>query len=310
MSETLSVSGHDAIEELISQQYAAWRLKSGQSDLRFTTVRATAGPVSVGRIVYELAVAMDRGPLGAYSIVHPRRGRVTYGSRGQERVTRAGELCVHAQPGDSFTTEFDRLDCDFAFMAPTLLDDVARPAPGDTGPVRLTGYESISDGATRGWLAALSFVCDAGAHPDLTPLVSGNLARMLAATTLATFPSNALLDPTIEDRHDAHPPTLRRAIAFIESHPDQDLTVVDIARAAFVTPRALQLAFRRHLNTTPMAHLRDVRLDCAHRDLRNGTPDSTTVTAVAMRWGFASPSRFAALYRAAYGCTPGQTLRS
>ena len=34
-----------------------------------------------------------------------------------------------------------------------------------------------------------------------------------------------------------------------------------------------------------------------------------TVTAVAYRWGFPSPSRFTAYYRQAYGVTPNQTLR-
>jgi AraC-like DNA-binding protein len=33
------------------------------------------------------------------------------------------------------------------------------------------------------------------------------------------------------------------------------------------------------------------------------------VTQVAARWGFASPSRFARYYRAAYGVTPSRTLR-
>ncbi|MEV8321256.1 hypothetical protein AB0Q95_44625 [Streptomyces sp. NPDC059900] len=33
-----------------------------------------------------------------------------------------------------------------------------------------------------------------------------------------------------------------------------------------------------------------------------------TVTASATRWGCAQPNRFAAVYQAAYGCPPHQTL--
>jgi AraC-like DNA-binding protein len=52
-----------------------------------------------------------------------------------------------------------------------------------------------------------------------------------------------------------------------------------------------------------------VRLDHAHRDLLAASPASTTVTAIAARWGFASPSRFSDFYRRAYGRLPGHTLR-
>lgn len=109
----------------------------------------------------------------------------------------------------------------------------------------------------------------------------------------------------------ANPDTLRRAIAFIEAHPDVDLALPDIARAACVTPRALQLAFRRRLDTTPMAYLRRIRLERARRDLSAAAPgDGTSVTTVAYRWGFSTPSRFSQHYRAAYGESPSQTLRS
>ena len=76
-----------------------------------------------------------------------------------------------------------------------------------------------------------------------------------------------------------------------------------------MTPRAVQLAFRRHLDTTPLAYLRRVRLHHAHQGLAQASPrNGTTVTAIAYRWGFTSPSRFAAAYRAVYGVSPSDTL--
>ena len=149
-------------------------------------------------------------------------------------------------------------------------------------------------------------------HPEVMthPLLSGAATRLLAVTMLTTFPNTWITESAIEDRRDAHPGTLRRAIAFIEANPDLDIGTVDIARAAHVTTRAIQLAFRRHLDTTPMAYLRRVRLERAHDDLKRATPgDGVTVTAVASRWGFASPSRFTACYHQAYGVRPSRTLR-
>lgn len=111
------------------------------------------------------------------------------------------------------------------------------------------------------------------------------------------------------DRRDAHPATLRRAIAYIDANAGRDLSAVDIASAAHVSVRAVQLAFRQYLDTTPMAYLRRVRLDHAHRELQAAAPGDATVTRVAARWGYGQPSSFAAQYRAAYGESPSQTLR-
>ena len=116
-------------------------------------------------------------------------------------------------------------------------------------------------------------------------------------------------DPTIQDRNDGSPATLRRAVAFIDEHAHEDITAADIGAAAFVTIRAVQLAFQRHMGTTPLAYLRRVRLARAHHDLTTADPATQTVTAIAYRWGFHSSSRFAAAYRQAYGIPPGHTLR-
>nr|WP_281497521.1 helix-turn-helix transcriptional regulator [Ornithinimicrobium sp. F0845] len=76
-----------------------------------------------------------------------------------------------------------------------------------------------------------------------------------------------------------------------------------------VSVRSLQLAFRRELDTTPMAHLRRVRLDRVHAELVRGDSQAgATVTAIATRWGFPNNSRFAAQYRQAFGMLPSQTL--
>jgi transcriptional regulator GlxA family with amidase domain len=126
---------------------------------------------------------------------------------------------------------------------------------------------------------------------------------------LTAYPNTVLLDPTIEDRHDSHPRTLRRAIAYIDDHAREDITVTDIAAAVNVTVRALQHAFRRHRATTPMGYVRLVRLRQAHLELLAADPTSgVTVTQVAARWGFFHPGRFARYYREIYGVSPYQTL--
>lgn len=124
---------------------------------------------------------------------------------------------------------------------------------------------------------------------------------------LTTFPNTAVSDPPAESWHDSHPEALRRAIAFIEANPDVDMTVGDIARAARVSVRSLQLAFRRHLGMTPMTYVRQVRLACARSQLLSPLPGDT-VARIAGRWGYLRPSRFAAEYHRTYGEHPSTTL--
>jgi len=193
----------------------------------------------------------------------------------------------------------------------SLLTDVARGTPATNEPWRFTASQATPGGAAR-WRQVTRFVDDllAGSEMAASPLLLGPAGRLLAATAVTVFPHTLLPAPVPADRVDAHPGTLRRAVAYIEANPDLDLSVADIARAACVTPRAVQLAFRLHLGTTPMAYLRRARLEQAHRQLRDATPgDRVTVTAVAARWGF-TPSRFTEHYRVAYGVLPSHTLRT
>ena len=105
------------------------------------------------------------------------------------------------------------------------------------------------------------------------------------------------------------PRHLRLAEAFIAGNLDRPLTIEDIAEAAGTTPRTLQLAFRQFRGTTPLAFWRDQRLARAHEALLSGRPE-TSVTDVAIDWGFTHLGRFAQSYKARFGRSPSETLRA
>jgi AraC-like DNA-binding protein len=143
------------------------------------------------------------------------------------------------------------------------------------------------------------------------PLLLAAAEQMVAASLLATFPNTTMTIEVRSPRDPAAATTVRRAMAFIDAHAGRPLTLTEIATAVGVVPRTLQYAFRRHQDTTPLAHLRRVRLARAHAELVAAElGDGTTVAAVAGRWGYARPSGFVAAYRQAYGQLPAQTLRS
>lgn len=103
------------------------------------------------------------------------------------------------------------------------------------------------------------------------------------------------------------PRHLRLAESFIEAHLDHQITLDEVADAAGISARALQLTFREHRGTSPLTFWRDLRLQRAHTDLAAGTE---SVTGVALRWGFSHFGRFAEAYRQKYGLSPRDTLKA
>jgi transcriptional regulator GlxA family with amidase domain len=89
---------------------------------------------------------------------------------------------------------------------------------------------------------------------------------------------------------------------------DEPLTVAEVARAAGVGVRALELAFRRRRGDTPRGALAAFRLERARERLLAAPPDAS-VTDAALDSGFAHLGRFAGAYRARFGESPSDTLR-
>jgi AraC-like DNA-binding protein len=143
---------------------------------------------------------------------------------------------------------------------------------------------------------------------DDTDLLQAELRRHALRTTLLTFPStlSGVADNSAQRR--SAPRTVRRAIAYLEEHAHEAITIDDAAAAAGISTRGLQYAFRRAMEMTPTEYLRTVRLSGAHEELRRG--GATTVGEVSKRWGFTSASRFARQYREAYGQNPSRTRRT
>ncbi|PPK67057.1 helix-turn-helix transcriptional regulator [Actinokineospora auranticolor] len=270
--------------------------------------RTDAGLFAVDDLELPMRLGFDADTFGLL-IIECRAGRVERTMAGTEDRVGAGDVLVQTQPEMPFAARTEDAALRSVMFHPELFTQVAESAGNR---LRFTGFQPVSAVAQRRWKDAVSYIADLVLpHPEypLHPLVVANAGRLLAATALATFPNTALLDPSPGDRNDAGPATLHRAIAFIEDHAADDITVADIAAAARVTIRAVQLAFRRHRGTTPMAYLRRVRLECAHRDLRDADPGRETVSAVAARWGFFNAGRFTAYYREAFAALPSQTLR-
>ncbi|MFY9930239.1 MAG: helix-turn-helix domain-containing protein [Streptosporangiaceae bacterium] len=303
-----------AVREILPRAYGGWEL--------MTSVSGTAGLV-IEHIDAGHFSSSDGSLPGDLSFKVNGRGAVSIATVTQGTVwADRGPVTECYQPGEVFVASFPQADfvCRtrdarihaLTMPAPLLAQAAGAALDGHGWPLRFLSLRPASPARRDQWNVTAAFAGDLLANPEAAQSshVITSAARLLAATVLAVFPNTALSGPAAADRHSAGPAALRRAISFIDDHAQADITAADIAAAGHVTTRAIQFAFRRHLDTTPTAYLRQVRLTRAHADLMAADPgDGQTVTAVAARWGFPSASRFTACYREVYGVPPSHTLR-
>ncbi|MGW1142279.1 helix-turn-helix transcriptional regulator [Streptomyces zhihengii] len=311
--ETLSFdsSSLDATEEFLSRAYTPMRIGGRPQETGARIERRAVGELVVDKLHFDYTMAYDAGSLGKVCLITLHRGALVDTTDGRDEVYGPGDTFLIAPPDRPYTGEVRAARYTITMFDPALLDQVAVVGADRAAPVALTGARARDAASNRRLGATVAFLRDHVVHtPDAGGLVVATAARHLAAVTLSALPNSAADDaPRPADSRDAGTRTLRRAIDFIEENAHRDIGLADIAAAAFVTPRAVQYAFSRHAGTTPLAHLRLVRLARAHRDLRAADRRTTGVTEVAATWGFAHPGRFAAAYRAVYGTAPSATLR-
>ncbi|MFI9244705.1 helix-turn-helix transcriptional regulator [Streptomyces sp. NPDC053086] len=303
----------DVTEDFLSHAYARMRIASGGPGSTRARFRRTGVPsVSVDELTLDFEMDYSVTPLGRVCLCVVHEGTVRdHRFQGVEDSFGPGDVVLLAPPDLPYTGRICNARYNITMLDPALLSQVATD-PDGSQPVRLTGHRPRSAAAARQLNRTITHLRDAVlSDPEIAdqPLIAATAAQHLAASVLAAFPNTALDEPAGAGREDVHPAVLRRALAYIDDHADQPVSVADIAAAAHVTVRALQYAFRRHLDTTPLAQLRRVRLAHAHHDLVTGDPGSgVTVTKVAARWGFHHPGRFASLYRDTYRRAPHRTL--
>ena len=132
----------------------------------------------------------------------------------------------------------------------------------------------------------------------------------LLETLLATLRATADLRPR---RGDSTRLAQNRIVKLAEDHAlahlDDPLYVTDLCKAAGVSERSLEYAFKTTMGMTPVAYLTRVRLHRVRRALQAATARSTTVSVVALNGGFWHLGEFSRAYRDCFGELPSETLR-
>ena len=105
----------------------------------------------------------------------------------------------------------------------------------------------------------------------------------------------------VAGRIETRDPELADAIRLMERTLERPLTIAALTKRLSISQRKLELLFARGLSTSPGAYYLRLRLQVAHRLVRDsGSP----IREIALRCGFDSLSAFSRAYSREYGMSP------
>jgi AraC family transcriptional regulator, ethanolamine operon transcriptional activator len=138
----------------------------------------------------------------------------------------------------------------------------------------------------------------AAAHVELMEVL---LAAMRSTGTLETVGT--------EETRRARSMIVRIAEDYVLSRVAERVHVSDLCRAADVSERTLECAFKEVMGLSPVAYLIRLRLHRVRAALLAAAQGSTRVSVEALEWGFWHFGEFARAYKACFGERPSDTLR-
>lgn len=103
---------------------------------------------------------------------------------------------------------------------------------------------------------------------------------------------------------------LDKAEEYIRAHLTEPFVLDKLIEITGTSASTLLREFRKRYGMPPMQYLKHCRLEAAHRELSSAERGQTTVTEVAMHYGFYHLGRFSGLYRKTFGEMPSVTLKT
>lgn len=305
----------DEAAKVFGQHYHEHRIKKMRNaPLGFSLSVGTIETLTVGTLSYGQEISAESNGLRSYVAV-PLKGTFRFGF-GRVDVVADPATAAISTPNLPATLRAWSAGDESLFVLGLNVEVLTNHLRGLLGrenstPIRFSPSLNLRTGAGAQWWQLTSNLARALHTPNglaFHPMMRAPLANsVMTGLLLATEHSHReALDAWTRP---APPVTVKRAMDFIEQHAHEPLTIVEIAKVAGTSVRALQLSFRGHVDLTPSEYLRRVRMDRVHTMLRFANPESTSVGEIAQSWGFNQLGRFAAQYRKIYGVSPKITLR-
>ncbi|GAA0805787.1 AraC family transcriptional regulator [Spirilliplanes yamanashiensis] len=283
-----------------------------------------AGPFTVGDMRYGAEIAGACGELGDYHVNLPLTGSFAAAQAGRPVTGAPGHAGVYRPVGDTVLHR-SGADCHFialrlrrAAVEGQLAAELDRPV---RGPIRLSarmdtraGHGRICAGLIRWFAAGIEEPAGLAQCPAVAdPLAEALIAALLLSTGHQFRDALAAVDPATGGAPACPARALTRVADAVRADPARAYTAGELARIAGVGVPTLRHGFRRRFGVGPMSFVWRERLAAARAELLAADAPvdlaDGLVAAVARRWGFGHPARFAARYRSRYGVGPRDTLR-
>lgn len=284
---------------------------SGGQRVEARMYHAPFGDVSLNRLCYGADVDIDPGPLEDFFLVMmPIAGhaRIECGPEVVEACQSLGGIASPSLPlkmrwsgnNDQLMVRISR-----AFLERMLAAQRGRPVER---PLEFRADFDWRNSAS--WQCVMRFLVDCaenGLDPAQHKLVLAHAEQLVASTLLAEQPHN-YLDERLPRRSAVLPRHVRRVQEYLRAHAHEPVDAARLAEVAGCSLRSLYAGFQDFCGMSPMQYLRELRLERVRADLLAGSV-STSVSGVALRWGFAHLGRFSAEYKNHFGEHPSETLR-
>lgn len=281
-------------------------------DFRLRYVQSSR--LTVGHLRYGADVQLVVPPMrSCYHLNLTLAGRTAVHQSGTRVTTSAGASGVVFDPHEAFTVRWSPEAVQYGLKVPRVSIEshlaalLGRPVEN---PISFRLGFDLTTPCGQGLLSAVNYLraelMRKDGMADL-PLLRSQLESYVLTSVLLCVPNDythLLCTPAPAPGRTC----IVRVLDYISAHPGDPLTTAELARVAGVSARALQDGFQKDVGMSPMAYVRDVRLDRVHADLL-ATPTEVSITDLATRWGFFHLSRFAEYYKRKFGVLPSVTLK-
>ncbi len=304
-----------ATHSLVTRELSHHRLRwhRGAADTRMCKFD-TPG-LSLYSLRYGAEVEIHPVPYDGFSLVHfSLSGGIEIEADGQCQPVRQGRAIV--------SSPRRRIDLHWSGASEQLIlrlpHRVLEGAAGRLGQphlynaIRRTPGLLLTEAASGQWLAQLqAFTAlekharESEAHRPWLEHMEYGLAMFLL---LQAGPTVAATDDGDRPKARQARRRLDRLHGFALSHLSLPVTLADLASAAALSERQLNVLCHEHLGMSPMAWLRGLRLDAVRAALL--ADPHCDLAGIAMLHGFHHLGRFSAHYRARFGELPRETRRS
>ncbi|HET8725651.1 MAG TPA: AraC family transcriptional regulator [Anaeromyxobacteraceae bacterium] len=236
-------------------------------------------------------LTVNRGPAVPFEASWD--GRIAAGSSESRQVNVWPAGMAHSvrwlRPGDWWVVQLD----------PGLLERVAASIGLPRAP-EVRPAVAVADPVASHLVAALALevaerdACGGLVRESLGLALAGHLLHAHSAWPAAHRSRPEAIGGTGRSRMD-------EVVRYIEERLDDDLSLHDLAAFAAMEPFPFLRAFRRFTGASPHRYVIRARVERAKVLLRDG---ALSISDVALRTGFATPSHFSSTFRRIAGCTP------